>query len=122
MRPAPTLTAGHPDRHAAPAIEEPLSFRLNELHAVRGEPREAELNLRKHRVSFPEVATVFQDPLAMGFDDPGHSARGSRFSTTGRSQAGRLRFVAHADRLARLPRNSQLGRPPQDHATGIPIP
>ncbi len=33
----------------------------------------ARFNLEKHRVSFAEVATVFQDPLARIFADQDHS-------------------------------------------------
>ncbi len=64
--------------------------------------RKAALNFRKHKVSFPEAATVFLDPLAVTFDDPDHSDRESRFITIGSSHAGRLLFVAHADRLDRV--------------------
>ena len=33
----------------------------------------AKANLRKHRLSFAEAATVFLDPLALTFPDPDHS-------------------------------------------------
>ena len=33
----------------------------------------AEINLKKHRISFHEAATVFDDPLAITFNDPDHS-------------------------------------------------
>jgi hypothetical protein len=33
----------------------------------------AEENRRKHGVSFEEAETVFQDPLAVTFDDTDHS-------------------------------------------------
>ena len=62
------------------------------------DPRKAANNLRKHRVSFLEAATVFTDPLAVTFDDPDHSSDEDRFITIGTSSSGRLLFVAHADR------------------------
>lgn len=34
----------------------------------------ARLNLRKHRVTFIEAVTVFEDPLARIFDDLAHSS------------------------------------------------
>lgn len=33
----------------------------------------ANANLRKHKVSFEEAKTVFNDPLLMTFPDPEHS-------------------------------------------------
>jgi uncharacterized protein len=48
-------------------------------------------------VSFEEAATVFGDPLSDTFDDPDHSAEEYRFITIGRSERGRLLFVAHTD-------------------------
>jgi len=62
------------------------------------DPRKAAQNLRKHRVSFHEAATVFGDPLAITYHDPDHSISEQRFITAGISNAGRLLLVAHADR------------------------
>jgi uncharacterized protein len=58
----------------------------------------ARSNLRKHRVSFEEAATVFLDPFAMTFDDPDHSNDAQRFVTIGWSSRQRVLFLAHADR------------------------
>jgi uncharacterized protein len=52
----------------------------------------------KHRISFLEAATVFDDPLAETYPDPDHSMSEQRFITVGMSSAGRLLMVAHADR------------------------
>jgi uncharacterized DUF497 family protein len=38
----------------------------------------ARLNLRKHRVTFMEAVSVFEDPLARIFDDPAHSSEEAR--------------------------------------------
>ena len=35
--------------------------------------KKASVNLRKHKVSFDEATTVFEDPLAYIFDDEDHS-------------------------------------------------
>jgi hypothetical protein len=61
------------------------------------DPRKADANLRKHRVGFPEAATVFHDPLALTFPDPDHSIQEQRFLTFGTSARGRVLAVAHAD-------------------------
>jgi hypothetical protein len=58
----------------------------------------ASANLRKHRVSFDEAATIFYDPLAATFDDPDHSTQERRFLTIGYSSRGRLLVVSHTER------------------------
>jgi hypothetical protein len=58
----------------------------------------ASSNLRKHRVSFFEAATVFGDPLAVTFADPDHSGFEQRYLTFGVSEVQRYLVVAHADR------------------------
>ena len=55
-------------------------------------------NLRKHRVSFKEAATVFGDFLGTTAADPDHSADERRYITVGLSNLGRLLMVAHAER------------------------
>ena len=44
-------------------------------------PKKAASNLRKHRVSFEEGATVFGDPFGLTYDDPDHSQRETRYLT-----------------------------------------
>lgn len=58
----------------------------------------AEGNVRKHRVSFDEAVTVFYDPLAATFDDPGHPVGERRLITVGYSSRRRLLVVAHTER------------------------
>ena len=52
-------------------------------------------NVRKHGVSFDEAVTVFYDPLAATFADPGHSDDENRLLTIGYSTRGRLLLVCH---------------------------
>lgn len=59
-------------------------------------------NVKKHRVSFDEAATIFYDPLAATFDDPDHSVRELRSLTIGYSSHGRLLVVSHTERGASL--------------------
>jgi uncharacterized DUF497 family protein len=62
-----------------------------------GIKNKAASNLAKHKVSFEEAATVFDDPLSDTFDDPDHSAEERRFLIIGHSEKGRLLFVSHID-------------------------
>jgi len=58
----------------------------------------ARQNLRKHRVSFDEAATVLYDPLSATFGDPEHSIDERRLITIGYSSRGRLLVVSHTER------------------------
>ncbi|GJL56386.1 MAG: hypothetical protein NPIRA02_35180 [Nitrospirales bacterium] len=62
----------------------------------------ASANLRKHKVSFTEAASVFLDPLALTFDDPDHSGEENREITIGISNKERTLFVSHCLRSERL--------------------
>jgi uncharacterized protein len=61
------------------------------------DPIKAEANLRKHKVSFTEAASVFLDPLALTYPDPDHSAGETRFITFGQSTLGRVLVISHRD-------------------------
>jgi uncharacterized DUF497 family protein len=43
----------------------------------------ANLNLKKHGVSFNEASTVFNDPLSVTFPDPDHSYGEERYVIIG---------------------------------------
>ena len=62
------------------------------------DPQKAEINLRKHDVSFTEAGSVFGDDFAITVPDPDHSIDEERYITVGRSNRGRLLMVAHTDR------------------------
>jgi uncharacterized DUF497 family protein len=64
----------------------------------RWDPRKAAENLRKHRVSFDEATTLFDDPLSVTIPDPDHSVGEHRFLLLGASARGRLLVVAHSER------------------------
>ena len=59
-------------------------------------------NIKKHRVSFNEAATIFGDPLSMTFYDPDHSIDENRYITIGLSYLGKLLIVSHTDRVERI--------------------
>ena len=62
----------------------------------------ARSNLAKHRISFEEAATLFNDPRALTIDDPAHSLLEPRFITMGRASSSRILVVVHTARGARL--------------------
>ena len=63
----------------------------------RYDPVKAAVNARKHGVSFADAEGVFEDPLALTFEDP--DARGERrFLAVGLGSAGELLVVVYAER------------------------
>jgi uncharacterized protein len=62
--------------------------------------QKAQLNWRKHRISFEEASTVFSDPLAISFPDPDHSEKEERWVIIGMSMFGRTLMVIHLERAA----------------------
>ncbi len=55
-------------------------------------------NVRKHKISFEEAATVFSDERALFLADPGHSDEEDRFILLGLSTTLRLLVVCHCYR------------------------
>lgn len=62
----------------------------------------AQANLSKHRVSFDEAKTVFDDPLYIDFYDPDHSNNEERYILVGHSQQHRLLVVSYTERKNRI--------------------
>lgn len=58
----------------------------------------AQSNLIKHGVSFEEAATVFEDPVAITFNDQEHSETEERFVTIGYSAQLRALLVINTER------------------------
>ena len=52
-------------------------------------------NIRKHKVTFTEAASVFDDDDAIYFDDEIHSQDEERFIVIGFSERARLLMVCH---------------------------
>lgn len=63
-------------------------------------PKKAESNLRKHKVSFEEAVTSFYDENALLIPDPEHSSKEERFILLGVSRKLRVLLVSHCDREA----------------------
>ncbi|HLE70862.1 MAG TPA: BrnT family toxin [Vicinamibacteria bacterium] len=57
--------------------------------------RKADLNARKHGVTFEEAATVFSDPLALIIEDEGHPENAR---IIGESAASRILLVVFVER------------------------
>ena len=55
----------------------------------------AKTNLQKHRISFEEAKSVFNDPLSLTISDESHSYNEQRYITVGESKIGRLILVCH---------------------------
>jgi len=57
----------------------------------------AEKNLRKHKVSFEEAKTIFNDPFMLTFPDEYHSENEKRYISIGTSADNRILLVVHAE-------------------------
>jgi uncharacterized DUF497 family protein len=66
------------------------------------DPNKAAKNVKRHRISFEEAATVFDDPMFITFVDEEHSGDEERYITIGLSKRGRLLLVAHTDHEGRI--------------------
>jgi len=66
------------------------------------DPNKAARNLERHDVSFPEAATVFDDPLSVAVPDPDHSLEEERYIIVGSSHRDRLLIVAYTERDERI--------------------
>jgi hypothetical protein len=59
------------------------------------DPAKERKNIRKHRVSFRQAATVFRDPNQLSMYDEEHGEEEDRWITIGLDGAGVLRVVVH---------------------------
>ncbi len=60
--------------------------------------KKAETNLKKHKVSFDEAATVFIDPFSITIPDTDHSADEQRYIDIGISENGCALVVIYTER------------------------
>lgn len=66
------------------------------------DPAKAAQNLKKHKVSFEEAASVFGDLMAYTFADPDHSVGEERWLTFGMSHMGRILAVIYTERQGKV--------------------
>jgi hypothetical protein len=57
----------------------------------------ARSNQNKHKVSFEEAKTLFNDPFLITFHDESHSENEERFISIGRSAQGRILLAVHTE-------------------------
>lgn len=62
------------------------------------DPNKAVANWKKHRVSFEEARTVFEDELSAILPDEDHSVAELRWLALGMSRAGRVLTISFAER------------------------
>ena len=67
-----------------------MEFEIDSAKAV--------INLKKHKVSFEEAASVFGDPMAYTFAAPDHSIGEERWLMFGLSRMARLLAIIYAQR------------------------
>ena len=60
-------------------------------------PQEASSNGRTYGVTFLEAMTAFQDDQSVTFPDVAHSFEERRYLLVGRSTAGRILVISHAE-------------------------
>lgn len=60
--------------------------------------KKAKENIKKHRVSFEEAKTVFNDPLSVTIYDPDHSIDEYRYIDIGLSSKNRLIVVSYLEK------------------------
>lgn len=60
--------------------------------------KKARVNLQKHKVSFEEAKSLFNDPLLLTYTDLYHSDTEERYISIGNSARGRTLLVVHADK------------------------
>ena len=58
----------------------------------------AKENLKRHKVSFEEAKTIFNDPFLLTFPDPDHSEGEERYLNIGQSATGKILIVIHTER------------------------
>ena len=59
----------------------------------------AKINLAKHKVSFEEGETIFDDPFLITYFDEQHSNHEERLISIGMSRNARILLVVHVEKL-----------------------
>jgi uncharacterized protein len=59
----------------------------------------AKKNIAKHKVSFEEAKTVFNDPFLLTFPDEYHSENEERLTSIGISSHNRILLVVHTEQI-----------------------
>ncbi|MBY0341245.1 MAG: BrnT family toxin [Rhodocyclaceae bacterium] len=90
--------------------------------SIEYDPRKAESNLRKHKVSFDEAASCLLDPLALAIEDTNAEGE-ARWLLLGMSAAGRLLTVCYTlrgdDSIRLISARRATRKEEKDYAQGI---
>ncbi len=62
----------------------------------------AKSNIKKHKVSFEEGKTIFNDPFLFTFHDKVHSTNEERFINIGISASGHILVLTHTERKDKI--------------------
>lgn len=62
----------------------------------------ADINVKKHGVSFEEASTVFGDYLSFTYPDSAHSIQEERYIMIGLSNKNRILVISHTQRGERI--------------------
>ena len=62
----------------------------------------ANLNTKKHGMTFEEASSAFGDPLSLTVPDPDHSSGEKRYILIGETLGGKLVVVAHTERRSTI--------------------
>jgi uncharacterized protein len=66
---------------------------------LNGTKRKQKQILKKHKISFEEALTIFNDPLSITIDDPEHSSRlEKRCVDIGISSKNRILIISYTER------------------------
>ena len=61
--------------------------------------KKSQSNLAKHKVSFEEGETIFDDPFLLTYSDKLHSEKEDRLISIGMSKNDRILLVVHVERM-----------------------
>ena len=62
----------------------------------------AKANFKKHKVSFEEGKTIFNDPFLFTFPDNEHSVKEERYINIGLSAFGSVLILTHTERQGKI--------------------
>lgn len=79
--------------------------------------QKAAANLRKHKISFMEAATIFEDPYIIVEVDSLHSEDDLRLTATGFSARSRILLVVYTERRERIRLISARRATPEERKT-----
>jgi uncharacterized protein len=62
----------------------------------------AAINLKRHKISFEEAKTIFDDQFSVTINDPKHSVKEQRYIDIGISAKGNVLVVSYTERETKI--------------------